>query len=238
MGRRRKQCSPRGGSEGVQPPHPPPTCCRSFLLWPPLPMPRASGMLIVGSTVTRGRDGGFHSHGPGCRKRHSFRQGRNNKNKTLTEYFPRVWLKISPVENLECRVKPVLLTDWKASFDSNTWKWPLSCASIEVIHFPSREAPRDHLVLAPEDTVEEIKPSDDGRICTPYSIHSSRQIIFIPQRKTIQVMGYDSWAPWWPYQMTPVALRTSRFKQLPVAGYSVAVGLFLVYFHMHHLLFL
>lgn len=34
---------------------------------------------------------------------------------------------------------------------------PLSHASTEMIHFPSREAPGGHLVLAPEDTAEEIK---------------------------------------------------------------------------------
>ncbi|XP_037007463.2 GRB2-associated-binding protein 3 isoform X1 [Artibeus jamaicensis] len=51
------------------------------------------------------------------------------------------------------------------------------------------EDPGGHLVLAPEDMVEEIKTSNGGRVCTPYTIDSSRQIVFISQRKTIQVMG-------------------------------------------------
>ncbi|XP_054428206.1 GRB2-associated-binding protein 3 [Pteronotus mesoamericanus] len=51
------------------------------------------------------------------------------------------------------------------------------------------EAPGDHLVLAPEDTVGETKISNGGRICTPHTIDSSRQIISVSQRKTIQVMG-------------------------------------------------
>lgn len=87
-----------------------------------------------------------------------------------------------------------------------------------------------------EDTVQETKPRNGDRICTPYSKESSREVFLSPKERQHKWQGHRVLGSTMSRSHDTGGSKNIVLKQPPMAGCPIAVGLFPVFFHIHHLI--